>query len=90
MNMVKIINDNDRIWAVELTTNDDGEYLVGFYDTRYEFKPLGQFVSRYYASTIVEVTHGLNLHGGTPEWSISHAGMDRVKDWLSSVLNIEA
>lgn len=36
---------------------------------------LGQFISRYFISTLTrdleDMTHGLSLHGGTPEWVIS-------------------
>ena len=45
--------------------------------------PLGQFVSRYNLSTLLE-RHpaGLCLQGDVPVWSISMGGMGMVIDWL--------
>ena len=77
--MIKVINDNGRPWTIE--TTDD---LVSFYDARYEHKDLGQFVSRYYIKTILEGNSGLCLDGGVPDWSISQAGMGRIRTWLKS------
>jgi hypothetical protein len=82
--MIKIINDNGRPWAIET----DGD-LVAFYDTRYEHTPLGQFVSRYYVDTILKGTAGLCLDGGVPEWTISAAGMARVREHLQWEYNWE-
>jgi len=51
-----------------------GEVLVEFYDATYANHPAsrGQFVSRYYLSTLRESPRGgLCLHGGVPEWVIS-------------------
>lgn len=75
--------------------------LVEFYDTRYPFwydfvgtredaiaagaKPLGQFVSRYYVSTLRESRHldyGLALHGGVPGWNVDPESMRQVHQWM--------
>ena len=56
-----------------------GEVLVEFYDATYANHPAsrGQFVARYYLSTLKERSSawlrppGLCLHGGVPEWVIS-------------------
>jgi len=77
--MIKIINDNGRPWAIEI----DGD-LVSFYDARYEHKDLGQFVSKYYIKTILEGNSGLCLDGGVPDWSISQAGMQRIRVWIKA------
>lgn len=79
--MIKVINDNGRPWAIE--TDDE---LVTFYDCRYEHKDLGQFVSRYYIKTIMEMegNSGLCLDGGVPEWTISHSGMNRIRAWIKA------
>lgn len=58
-------------------TKDDP--LVEFYTAK------GQFVSRYYLSTLMESTGGLNLEGNVPEWQISNEGMNRVRYWLMTV-----
>jgi len=81
--MVKIINDNGMIWAIEISGSGRSA-KVAFYDTRYEFSNLGQFVSRYYISTLLEngTDCGLDLYGGEPSWKISKQGMDRVRLFL--------
>lgn len=58
-----------------------GEYrepLVEFYDQRYPHTEHGQFVSRYYYSTLYGHTGGLCLYGGVPAWEVDERSMDRV------------
>lgn len=69
----------------------EGDPLVEFYDAKQDpakFGWRGQFVSRYYIFTILSSDHpnGLALDGGTPEWSISTAGMREVKRYLKGYL----
>ena len=62
--------------------------LLEFYDYDFDFdydgnKKLGQFISRYYISTLRSsytpaTTIGLNLHGGVPKWTINAQGMNQV------------
>lgn len=77
--------------AVRLDANEDGNYpaatenqpLVEFYDRRYPHTPDGQFVSRYYESTLLErMDLGLNLDGGIPDWRIDSVAMIVVRAWL--------
>lgn len=54
--------------------------LVEFYDATYAgvkgFPELGQFVSRYFASTLKEGSiGGLCLDGGVPEWFIDKGNL---------------
>ena len=93
---IKIINDRGMIWAVRIVRkggkyglnfcleHDKDDPLVEFYDCRYEFTNYGQFVSRYYISTLIEgdQSRGLNLDGGVPSWQISGEAMLRVRAWL--------
>lgn len=63
-------------------THDEDEPMIEFYDADYDFdldcdgEVLGQFVSRYYAETLLEGydedfgCSGINLDGGVPKWSI--------------------
>jgi len=72
-------------WAV----HREPEPLVEFYDARQDptqFGPRGQFVSRYYAHTLLqrEYPQGLCLDGDVPQWSVSTTGMRLVKAWLST------
>jgi hypothetical protein len=65
--------------------------LVEFYDARYPHTEFGQFVSRYYVSTILgtdgygSAEGGLSLDGGVPEWTVSANDMDTVRSFLKGV-----
>ncbi len=74
----------------------DSSPMVEFYDLSYttKFGPRGQFVSRYYVSSILgkceflgkgldaEMGIGLDLDGGVAGWSIDADAMDVVRSWL--------
>lgn len=55
-------------------THDQEDPFIEFYDARHRHGPFGQFVSRYYLSTLKESSHshylGINLHGGEDDWKI--------------------
>lgn len=67
---------------------------VEFYDMTYaddpkyastQFKGKGQFVSSYYAATLMERPHGgLDLYGGEPAWQIDGRSMDKVRAWIKT------
>lgn len=74
-------------------TNAGPDSLIEFYDARYADKAgfdagLGQFVSRYCASTLLSADRhaGINLHGGVPGWQIDGEAMTRVMGWVEGVL----
>lgn len=85
-------------WVIRVVTKGDhyGRYngtlvhmkddpLVEFYDARYDHDGnLGQFVSRYYLSTLLDVddTTHLNLDGGIDSWTVSKFSMDKILRWL--------
>ncbi len=97
---IKIVYDRStqQAWAIRLVlageaygkdnclTHDKAEPLVEFYDTRHPETDLGQFVSRYYLSTLLEraLTDGLCLQGGVPSWSVSGEAMHEVQRWLKA------
>ena len=64
------------------------EDLVEFYDGRYPHTPDGQFISRYYTSTLMEShagipTGGLDLMGYVPTWKIDGRTLRMVLDWVA-------
>jgi len=62
-------------------THDKESPLVEFYDTRYPHTEYGQFVSRYYAKTLLPHRGGgLCLDGGIPNWSLDAAAMEEAMD----------
>lgn len=64
--------------------HDAKEPSVEFFDPRYPFSNLGQFVSSYLASTLVEKPYdrGLLLDTGSPDWVVSPQAMEQVRSWL--------
>lgn len=69
------------------------EPMVEFYDAEYAgkagFDAEGQFVSRYYISTLEKDAprlgrYGLCLDGGIPKWQISAENAYEVLKWLRS------
>lgn len=71
----------------------DDSPMIEFYDTRYATDseggrsgPLGQFVARYYADTILGTdgygrgAGGLILQGDVPEWTLTETDMDTVRE----------
>jgi hypothetical protein len=70
---------NDCLISVK-NESDFNEPLVEFYDATYEnfksFGPRGQFISRYYLSTMrafaeTSPTSILSLQGDVPEWQVT-------------------
>jgi len=84
---VRIVNTGDKYGRDDCLTNEK-EQMVEFYDSRFDHKSSmgrGQFVSRYYTSTILKGDYkdGLCLDGGIPEWTVSPDGMKKVVEFLS-------
>ena len=73
---VRIVQRGDRYGLDDCKVHRDADALIEFYDhtfaNRDGFGARGQFVSRYYATTLAKHEDGmaLNLHGGTPAWYI--------------------
>lgn len=83
---VRIVRNGEKYGLDFCLTYDSqvNDPLVEFYDARYPHTEYGQFVSRYYASTLSERdTGGLCLDGGVPEWSVTEADMHLVRKWVS-------
>ena len=71
-------------WCVTVSKGSDPQTVVEFYDARYEHTDYGQFVARYYLTTIIDHTEGvgLNLDCSISEWKILGKTMDRIVKWL--------
>lgn len=67
----------------------DPDPLVEFYDARYRHCFRGQFVARYYLSTLLEGDSdlGLCLDGSTPEWRIDGPAYNKVLDYCCAAFN---
>jgi len=64
----------------------DTKNLLEFYDARYDLTPDGQFISRYYLETLKRSNsfHGLDLHGGEPDWKIDGRSLTLVLEWAAA------
>jgi hypothetical protein len=88
---VRVVNQGDKYGRDFCLTHDGDKPLVEFYDARYPHTEFGQFVSRYYVSTILgtdgygDAKGGLSLDGGIPEWTVSAQDMDTVRNFLQEV-----
>jgi hypothetical protein len=80
---IRVIKPGERYGRNDALTNDSDDSLVEFYDARYPHTPHGQFVSRYYLTTFMEINgQGLRLDGGVPDWSLSIAQVAAVQRTL--------
>lgn len=88
---VKIIRKGEAYGRDDCLTHDDEQdfgNMVEFYDASQDpakFDAEGQFVSRYYISTIMEGVYadqGLCLDGGIPVWAIDRVTMREVRNFL--------
>lgn len=96
---VRFVNKGDKYGRNLCLTNDQDEPLVEFYDVRYAHdkdengRVLGQFVSRYNRSTVLECAagnRGINLHGDEPSWRIGADAIVAIGQWLEAVSGLEA
>lgn len=83
---VRILYEGETYGLNDQFIHKKQDPLVEFYDTRYPHTEYGQFVSRYYLSTLLERTENkvLNLDGGIPDWRIEPGSMNIVNQWLNS------
>ena len=86
---VRVVNKGDKYGRDFCLTHDEDKPLVEFYDSRYPHTEFGQFVSRYYVSTILgedkwgRAEGGLCLDGGNADsWTVSARHMDIVRSFL--------
>jgi hypothetical protein len=81
---IRIVNMGDRYGLDDCLTNTKGP-MIEFYDSRYAHTPRGQFVSRYYLSTLLErEPAGLCLDGGVPAWTVSAEGMKKIMEYIQA------
>lgn len=79
---VRIVRKGDKYGLDNCLTHNEDTPLIEFYDTRYTgegFTPMGQFVTRYYAGTLADVTYpALALDCSISDWTIDGDALQRV------------
>lgn len=89
---IRIVTEGDKYGRDDCLTYEKEEPVVEFYDADNPHSidissgiVLGQFVSRYYISTIADGgTGGLDLMGYEPKWKITSLMMDNVRAYLKA------
>jgi hypothetical protein len=88
--VVRIVESGDKYGHNDSLVYDDrrrtrGDALVEFYDARYNHTKYGQFVSRYYRSTLLRQRgRGLFLNEAAEAWQIDAETMADIRQWLLS------
>jgi hypothetical protein len=99
MEMMKVKNQKGSEFTVRLVrkgnnyglnnclTHNENEILVEVYDAEYAHTEFGQFISRYYITTLLDggLRQGINLYGGEPKWSIDANNWCKVLMWLAVI-----
>lgn len=85
---VKVVQKGETYGRQGCLIHDSDDALVEFYDARYEGKyedwEDGQFVSRYFVSTLLEHDGGLWLDGGSDTWMVSGNNMEDVRNFIKN------
>lgn len=88
---VRLVRKGQQYGLNDKLTHDREDPLVEFFDSRYDHTPLGQFVSRYYLSTLLARPHsGLCLDTGSLLWVVSEETMLDILTWARSELALAA
>jgi hypothetical protein len=86
---VRTVNRNDGYGVGDAIVHEGDDPIIEFYDLDQDpskFGERGQFVSRYYASTLAHRGAGaLPLDGGNPAWTVDAAAMTPVLELAHSV-----
>lgn len=87
--LLRLVCSGDCYGCSDAVRHENTAPLVEFFDTRFPHTPLGQFVSRYYASTLLEAApfeSAFVLDGGNPQWQVSAPAMASAIAWLQEVV----
>lgn len=84
--LVRVVRRGEGYGWNDEIVHDKSDPAIEFYDQTYvnrndkRFGERGQFVARYYASTLAKHTPGtgLCLHGGVPDWIVDAPSMNVV------------
>lgn len=85
--VLRLIRQGEKYGQGSAIPHKDADPLVEFFDPRHPHTDLGQFVSRYYASTLLtrNPQDGILLDTGSEYWVLSKEGRSLVTDWLKSL-----
>lgn len=85
---VRLVMQGDRYGLNDCLVHDNTDPLVEFFDQRYERQQKtdnGQFVSRYFLSTLIESKNeGILLDTGSKDWFVDPKELNLVKHWAKT------
>ena len=83
---VRVVSKGQKYGLNNCLTHDSNDHLVEFYSAKSvdADNQFGQFISRYYFSTILDRQKdcGLQLDGNEPAWTLTASEMDYIKGML--------
>lgn len=87
---IRVIGKGDNYGRNRCLISEENKQLVEFYDVEGSgaegFDELGQFISRYYIETIMEIeNYGLNLYADVEEWSIEVDNIKKIQNWIETL-----
>ena len=87
--IVVLANPGDR-FGLQLAKIFDKPTVL-FYDSynlKSNYRIYGQFVSSYYAETILQTTdtYGLSLDTSVPEWTVDAVTLHSIRDWVKGMI----
>lgn len=83
---IRVVEKGELFGASGSICHDQDEPLVEFYYPRHATSDLGQFVTRYNLSTLLNrAPAGLCLQGGIPDWVVYPDAMSEIVSWLNKV-----
>lgn len=81
---LSIVEEGERYGLQTRLTHDRPDPLVEFYDGTQDPEKCGdargQFVARYYLSTLIQTRAGLDLNCGVPAWTLDAEQMRTVRE----------
>ncbi len=85
---VRVVQHGDSYGLNDALVHE-GEPMVEFYDRRYMHTPRGQFVTRYFAHTLLErpTNQGLALDMGVPAWTVNADEMRQVVAYVQGFMD---
>ena len=83
---VRRVDFGDKYGNENCLTHNEQEPLIEFYDARYPHTEYGQFVSRYYQTSLTSKEgNGVNLDGGIEDWKIDGKSLNEALAAVSLV-----
>jgi hypothetical protein len=86
---VRIVRTGDAYGLGDCLINND-KPMIEFYDRAHMHTPRGQFVSRYYISTLLDRPDGLGLalDAGVPAWTVNADDMRLVTAYARGAADV--